>query len=131
MANRRAFMLSLLAGAAGAYAMRRDVAAWQASSRRQVTIGGRRIRVIDGHAHCVIPVRHITKGTPLEKMGGGGGNNVLGPERLQIMDQQGVDVQSLTINNFWWYAADADLARQICLAQNGSNFGSDRSSPLT
>ena len=34
------------------------------------------------------------------------------------MDQQGVDVQALTINNFWWYAADADLARKICLAQN-------------
>jgi aminocarboxymuconate-semialdehyde decarboxylase len=27
-------------------------------------------------------------------------------------------VQALTINNFWWYAADADLARTICLAQN-------------
>ena len=90
--------------------MSRDAAAWQTSSRRQVTIGGRPIRVIDGHAHCVIPVQHITKGTPLEKMGGGGGNNLLGPERLQIMDQQGVDVQALTINNFWWYAAsDVEL----------------------
>ena len=87
-------------------------------ARRQVTIGGRRIRVIDGHAHCVIPVQHVVKGTPLEKMGGGGGNNLLGPERLQIMDQQGVDVQALTINNFWWYAADAELARKIVLAQN-------------
>jgi aminocarboxymuconate-semialdehyde decarboxylase len=112
-------MRSLLAGAAGAYAMSRDAAAWQTSSRRQVTIGGRPIRVVDGHAHCVIPVQHITKGTPLEKMGGGGGNNLLGPERLQIMDQQGVDVQALTINNFWWYAAaDVDLARRINLEQN-------------
>ena len=34
------------------------------------------------------------------------------------MDQQGVDVQALTINNFWWYAADADLSRKIVLAQN-------------
>ena len=119
MANRRVFMQSLLAGAAGAYAMSRDVAAWQPSSRRQVTIGGRRVRVIDGHAHCVIPVQHITKGTPLEKMGGGGGNNLLGPERLQIMDRQGVDVQALTINNFWWYAAgDPELARRINLEQN-------------
>ena len=69
--------------------------------RREVTIGGRRVRVIDAHAHCVIPVQDVVKGTPLEKMGGGGGNNLLGPERLQIMDQQGVDVQALTINNFW------------------------------
>ena len=34
------------------------------------------------------------------------------------MDQQGVDVQALTINGFWWYAADRELARQIVRAQN-------------
>jgi aminocarboxymuconate-semialdehyde decarboxylase len=51
-------------------------------------------------------------------MGGGGGNNVLGPERLKIMDEQGVDVQALTINNFWWYAADVELARAIVREQN-------------
>ena len=45
-------------------------------ARRQVTIGGRRVRVIDIHAHCVIPVQDIVKGTPLdEACGGGGGNN--------------------------------------------------------
>lgn len=87
-------------------------------ARREVTIGGRRVRVIDAHAHCVIPVPEVVKGTPLEKMGGGAGNNLLGPQRLQIMDQQGVDVQALTINNFWYYAADADLARKIVLAHN-------------
>ena len=102
-----------MAAAVGAYAIGRTATARQ---RRQVTIAGRRIKVVDGHAHCVIPVQHVTKGTPLEKMGGGGN---LGPERLQIMDQQGVDVQALTINNFWWYAAtDVNLARQINLAQN-------------
>ena len=112
MLHRRQF---LCAATAGAYALARGASAQTPPSRRQVTIGGRRIRVIDGHAHCVIPVQHITKGSPLEKMGGGA---PLGPERLQIMDQQGVDVQALTINNFWWYAADIDLARKICLAQN-------------
>ena len=34
------------------------------------------------------------------------------------MDQQGVDVQALTINGYWWYAADRDLARRIVQAQN-------------
>ena len=48
-----------------------------------------------------------------ERCGGGGGNNILGPQRLQLMDQQGVDVQALTINGYWWYAADRDLARRI------------------
>ena len=118
--SRRAFLRSVAAGAVGAYAIGTGgVRAQEPSKRRLVTIGGRRVRVIDGHAHCVIPVQHVTKGTPLEKMGGGAGNNLLGPERLQIMDQQGVDVQALTINSgFWWYAADADLARKIVQAQN-------------
>ena len=73
MAHRRDFMRAVVSGAAGLYAMTRSAAAWQGQpARRQVTIGGRRIRVIDGHAHCVIPVQHVIKGTPLEKMGGGG-----------------------------------------------------------
>ena len=117
MSSRREFLR--VAGAAGAYAMTRGAAGLRGQTpRRQVTIGGRRVRVIDAHAHCVIPVQDIVKGTPLEKMGGGGGNNLLGPERLRIMDQQGVDLQALTINNFWYYAADPDLARKIVLAQN-------------
>jgi aminocarboxymuconate-semialdehyde decarboxylase len=118
--SRRAFLRSVAAGAVGAYALGGGALRAQgASERRLVTIGGRRVRVIDGHAHCVVPVQHVTKGTPLEKMGGGAGNNLLGPERLQIMNQQGVDVQALTINSgFWWYAADADLARKVVQAQN-------------
>jgi aminocarboxymuconate-semialdehyde decarboxylase len=87
-------------------------------ARRQVTIGGRRVRVIDVHAHCIIPVEDIVKGTPLASSGGGAGNTILGPQRLQLMDEQGVDVQALTINGYWWYAADRDLARRIVLAQN-------------
>src|SRR5262245_37650829 len=31
----------------------------------QVIVGGRRLKVIDMHAHCVIPVSEIVKGTPL------------------------------------------------------------------
>jgi aminocarboxymuconate-semialdehyde decarboxylase len=35
------------------------------------------------------------------------------------MDEQGVDVQALTINGFWWYtAADRGLADRIVRAQN-------------
>ena len=119
MRNRREFLRA--AGAAGAYALSRGAnltASDSQAARRQVTVGGRRIKVIDAHAHCVIPVLDAVKGTPLEKLGGGGGNNLLGPQRLQIMDEQGVDVQALTINNFWWYAAGPDLARTIVRAQN-------------
>jgi aminocarboxymuconate-semialdehyde decarboxylase len=77
-----------------------------------VSIAGRRIKVVDVHCHCTIPeVAEVVKGTPLAKSGGGG--NVLGPARLETMDKQGVDVQALSINGYWWYAADRDLARQI------------------
>jgi aminocarboxymuconate-semialdehyde decarboxylase len=122
--NRRDFLRRVGIATTGMYLMGRgcaDVAfgALQARpDRRQVLVGGRRIRVIDMHAHCVIPVTEIVKGTPLANSGGGGMNNILGPERLGLMDQQGVDVQALSINGYWWYAADRDLARKIVSAQN-------------
>ncbi len=124
MPGRREFFRQVLAGTAAAYAMDRGgfetaTAARQGqSARRQVMVNGRRVRVIDAHAHCIIPVEDIVNGTPLAKLGGGGGNNILGPQRLQVMDQQGVDIQALTINGYWWYAADQDLARRIVRAQN-------------
>jgi len=87
--------------------------------RRQVTIGGRRVRVIDVHAHCVVPeVAAVVKGTPLASNAAGGGGNILGPARLQTMDAQGVDMQALSINGYWWYAADRELASRIVRAQN-------------
>ena len=133
MPNRREFFRSMARASAGAYlaghafasaspqATRLAVALTRQGAptgRRQVTIGGKRVRVIDVHCHCVIPVTDIVKGTPLENSGGGGGNSILGPQRLQIMNQQGVDVQALSINGYWWYAADRELARGIVLAQN-------------
>jgi aminocarboxymuconate-semialdehyde decarboxylase len=111
-----------VAAATSAYALSGSVPDARAQAppgtRRQVSIGGRRVRVIDVHAHCVIPVTEVVKGTPLAASGGGGGGNILGPARLQIMDSQGVDVQALSINGYWWYAAERDLARRIVLAQN-------------
>jgi aminocarboxymuconate-semialdehyde decarboxylase len=88
-------------------------------ARRQVSIGGKRIRVIDVHAHCVIPeVAEVVKATPFAKAAAGGGNNILGPARLATMDGQGVDMQALSINGYWWYGADRALATAIVKAQN-------------
>ena len=87
-------------------------------ARRQTTIGGRPVRVIDVHAHCVIPVTEIVKGTPLERSGGGSGAQIVGPARIAQMDKAGIDVQVLTINGYWWYAADRELAARIVAAQN-------------
>jgi aminocarboxymuconate-semialdehyde decarboxylase len=124
MPNRRQFLLNA-AAASAAYALPAFAGApaqapqTTPTARRQVSVGGRRIRVVDVHAHCVIPdVMQVVKGTPYEKNAAGGGANVLGPARLQTMDAQGVDVQALSINGYWWYAADRELARRIVLAQN-------------
>jgi aminocarboxymuconate-semialdehyde decarboxylase len=126
MPNRRNFFKTLACAGAGLAVVRRGLMetgrsfAQTGPGRREVLLAGRRVRVVDLHCHCVIPEAvEIVKGTPLaSSAGGGGGNNVLGPQRLQLMEQQGVDIQALSINGYWWYAADRDVARRIVQAQN-------------
>lgn len=123
MKNRRDFLRTLVGGGSayvvyGGRLPSLAASAYGQSPRRRVTVGGRRLTVIDVHAHCVIPVESVVRGTRLAQFGGGQGNNILGPQRLQVMDQQGVDIQALSINGYWWYAADRDLARQVVQAQN-------------
>ncbi len=87
------------------------------ATRRQVTVGGRRITTVDVHAHCAVPaVLDVVKGTPLEgparrQLEGNLGFPVAAP-RVADMDKDGIDVQVLSINAFW-YAADRDLARRM------------------
>ena len=119
MANRRDFFRSIAGATAGAYVMSRGgepTVAQAPPARRQVSIGGRRIRVVDVHAHTNIPLGDVVKGTPFEKQAAA---NPGLEQRLVAMDKQGVDLQALSINGFWWYEAkDRGLARAICNAQN-------------
>ena len=118
MTNRRHFLRTVAGAAAGAVSVGSGFSPVHAQERRLVSVGGRRIKVIDIHCHGVIDVSDIVKGTPLEKQAGGG-NQALGPQRIALMDKQGVDVQALTINGFWWYAvSDRELAGRIVKAQN-------------
>ena len=122
MTSRRRFVHTMAGAAAGIYAFG-GVASGQApapAGRRQVSIGGKRIKVIDVHAHAVIPeVAEIVKGTPFAAAAAAGPpTNILGPARLATMDSQGVDVQALSINAYWWYGADRPLATAIVKAQN-------------
>jgi aminocarboxymuconate-semialdehyde decarboxylase len=41
----------------------------------------------------------------------------MGPERLRMMDEQGIDMEALSINPTW-YAADRDLAAKVIKIQN-------------
>ncbi|HWF38108.1 MAG TPA: amidohydrolase family protein [Candidatus Acidoferrales bacterium] len=138
MSNRRAFIRTIAGATAGLVFTSCDLldaAAAKAAAmpvppqaagatpgaKRVVTVGGKRAKVIDVHAHCQVPeVADLLKGTPLEGKGGGGrgGNFVLGPKRIDALDARGIDVQLLNINGFWWYAADRDLADKIVKLQN-------------
>jgi aminocarboxymuconate-semialdehyde decarboxylase len=124
MRNRREFLSIAASAAPGTLLLAHDSVAARLfdqarpAKRRQVSIAGRRTPVIDIHAHCVIPVQDIVKGTPLEKSGGAAGNLVVGPSRIEQMDRAGIDIQALSINGYWWYAADRELATRIVGAQN-------------
>jgi len=116
--GRRDFFKSVAGATAGMYVMTRGGGsrAQAQAARRQVTIGGRRVRVIDVHAHTDLPLGDVVRGTPFENEAE---NNPRLEERPALMDEQGVDIQALSINSFWWYeATDRGLARAICNAQN-------------
>jgi aminocarboxymuconate-semialdehyde decarboxylase len=84
--------------------------------RRQVVVSGRRVKTIDVHAHCVIAEALALMGRRLEDQRGPGLGEV-GHERLRAMDEQGIDVEALSINPFW-YQAERDLATQVIKIQN-------------
>ncbi len=85
--------------------------------RREVTVGGRRVRTVDVHAHAAVPaVLDVVNGTPFERPARRQLEGNLGfpvaAARIADMDRDGIDVQVLSINAFW-YGADRDLARRI------------------
>jgi aminocarboxymuconate-semialdehyde decarboxylase len=119
MSTRREFLKTAAGAAATACALGSagSIAAQQAPARRQISVGGRRVRVVDIHAHATVSeVDPVVKGTPYEKNAGG---RPLGPDRIALIDKQGIDVQVLSINGFWWWEVkDRDLADRIVRAQN-------------
>jgi aminocarboxymuconate-semialdehyde decarboxylase len=133
MPNRRDFVRGVAAAATGLWVARHTgltAAALQtaaAQRRRQITIGGRRVKTIDVHAHITIPeAAALLQGTPLARAGGAGGagggggavaGQLMGPERLRAMDGYGMDIQALSINPFW-YAADRGLSSRLIDLQN-------------
>jgi aminocarboxymuconate-semialdehyde decarboxylase len=112
MPNRREFLRTLSAAAAGITAMGYALGSY-AQARRQVSIAGQRALVVDIHAHCVFPeVADIIDGTSLAGIGFPEWQT-LGAGRLAEMDRRGVDYQALSVNRYWWYAADRRTAGDI------------------
>ena len=127
--NRRRFLRNVAGAAAGMAVGGRGLGeaapgAAQAPARRRATIGGRRVTVIDIHAHTFVPeVWALVQNTPLAAQAK---NNLTGnialnaagqAARLQYMDKEGIDYQALNVNA-WGYAADRALARDLIQLQN-------------
>ncbi|MDB5905287.1 MAG: aminocarboxymuconate-semialdehyde decarboxylase, partial [Betaproteobacteria bacterium] len=86
------------------------------AKRREVSVGGRRVKTIDVHAHCVIPEALALQGKNLDDQRGPGIGEV-GARRIAEMDEQGVDIEALSINPHW-YKAPRDLAAEIVKINN-------------
>lgn len=82
--------------------------------RREVVVNGQRIKTIDVHAHCCVPKAMAVISHPLEAPG------LLMDDtstRIAAMDAQGIDVEVLSINPFW-YRAGRDEAAELIRIQN-------------
>lgn len=112
MSNRRDF-LRTAGTAAGMLMLGGTASTFAQTARREPMLGGRRIRTVDIHAHCVFPAAaDLIAGTRLLGIGFPG-SQVLGPRRLDAMNERGIDYQALSVNRYWWYEADRDLARRV------------------
>jgi len=82
--------------------------------RREVVVNGKRVKTIDVHAHCIVPAAAKLIDHPLEAPG------LLMDDtttRIAAMDAQGIDVEALSINPFW-YRAERDAAEALIRIQN-------------
>jgi aminocarboxymuconate-semialdehyde decarboxylase len=100
-----------------------QIAHAQQSGERQlpVTVNGKRIRTIDVHSHCFFREAVSLSGDVMSRftppIKGAPETFIEIETRLRAMDAQGVDMEVLSINPFW-YDKDRDLAGQIVKIQN-------------
>ena len=126
MLNRRGFLRHAAAVTTGVVCVGCGLphAAAQPAPRREVSVGGRRVRTVDVHAHAAVPaVLDVVKGTAFERPARRQLDGNLGfpvaDARVADMNKDGIDVQVLSINSFW-YGADRDLARRIYDVQSAA-----------
>src|SRR5579884_1542007 len=86
----------------------------QGSRRREVVVNGKRVKTVDIHAHCIVPEAAAVINHPLEAPGLLWSNLA---DRIAAMDEQGIDVEALSINPYW-YRAERDAAAELIRIQN-------------
>ncbi len=117
MQDRRALLKTL--GAAAVLAPIGPQAARAVAPRREWRIGGNRVKTVDIHAHIAPDISSVIGGTPFQARSQA--NRQIGREidaaRIARMDSQGIDVQVLSVNPYW-YDMDRELARRFIDEQN-------------
>ena len=114
MTSRRDFLKTMGGATTGMYLMVHGSQATAQSQRKVVRINGERVRTVDIHAHCVFrEVEDLIRGTNLEGARGFPDWYLLGPHRIEALDARGIDIAALSVNLYWWYGADYDLASRI------------------
>lgn len=88
-------------------------AASQTPRRRGVVVNGKRVRTVDVHAHCQVPEANALMGLEVRLP-----SLVVSPDRIKVMDEQGIDIEALSINPIFWYKAEPDLAGRVVKLQN-------------
>src|SRR6201988_2795868 len=82
--------------------------------RREVVVNGKRVKTVDIHAHTIVPEAAAVINHPLEAPGLLWSNVA---DRIQEMDAQGIDVEALSINPYW-YRAERDAAAELIRIPN-------------
>jgi aminocarboxymuconate-semialdehyde decarboxylase len=129
MSNRREFLKGVASASAGVFIAHCNCGLMWARPQatqnpttvrhRPVMVGGRKIKTVDMHCHILVPeAAGLLQGTPLQEAASVSGPvPLLGAERLEKMDEMGIDVEAVSIVPFW-YTADLDLATRLIDLQN-------------
>jgi len=82
--------------------------------RREVVVNGKRVKTVDIHAHTIVPEAAAVINHPLEAPGLLWSNL---SDRIAEMDEEGIDVEALSINPYW-YRVERDAAAELIRIQN-------------
>jgi len=89
------------------------VHAQSAPRRREVVVNGRRVKTVDIHAHCAFP-----EAMALMNLKVNPSTLQYGADRFRAMDEQGIDIEALSVNPNFWDKLERDVQAQIVKTQN-------------
>lgn len=95
-----------------------------AGARKVISVGGRRARVIDIHAHCYIPGSAKTMSPEMaaaanpQETAPVARSLTISDTRIGQMEGRGIDVGILSVNQYWWYSASPPDAEKFIRFQD-------------